>query len=88
MQQGIHPSLHPVVFIDISTKDEVVTRSTMKSNDTRDIDGVAHYVIKADITAFSHPFYTGTQKIVDSAGRVERFRNKFGNLDLNNLKRR
>ena len=88
MQQGIHPSLHPVVFIDISTRDEVVTRSTMKSNDTRDIDGVKHYVIKADITAFSHPFYTGTQKIVDSAGRVERFRNKFGNIDLNNLKRR
>ncbi len=60
----------------------------VKSKDTRDIDGVTHYVIKADITSFSHPFYTGTQKIVDSAGRVERFRNKFGNLDLNNLKRR
>ncbi len=88
MQQGIHPTLNPVVFIDISTKDEIVTRSTMKSNDTRDIDGVEHYVIKADITCFSHPFYTGTQKIVDSAGRVERFRNKFGNIDLNNLKRR
>jgi large subunit ribosomal protein L31 len=88
MQQGIHPTLNAVVYIDISTKDEIITRSTMKSNETRDIDGVEHYVIKADITSFSHPFYTGTQKIVDSAGRVERFRNKFGNLDLNNLKRR
>ncbi len=88
MQQDIHPTLNNVVFVDISTKDEIITRSTMKSNETREIDGVEHFVVKADITAFSHPFYTGTQKIVDSAGRVERFKNKFGNFDIDNIKRR
>ncbi len=88
MQEGIHPTLHPVVFVDASTNDEIVTRSTMTSANSRDIDGVSHFVIRMDISSFSHPFYTGTQKIVDSAGRVERFRNKFGNIDMNNLKRR
>lgn len=88
MQADIHPTLNPCVFVDISTKDEIITRSTMSSKETRDIDGVEHFVIKADITSFSHPFYTGTQKIVDSAGRVERFQNKFGNIDLSNFKRR
>lgn len=88
MKPDIHPPLHPVIFIDVSTGDELITRSTIKSKDTRDVDGVTHYVVRQEITSFSHPFYTGTQKIVDSAGRVERFKNKFGTIDLGNFKRR
>jgi len=88
MRPDIHPTLNPCVFIDINTGDEIITRSTKSSKETRDIDGVSHFVLKADVTAFSHPFYTGTQKIMDSAGRVERFQNKFGDIDLSNFKRR
>ena len=78
MQKEIHPEYNPVIFVDVSTGDEVVTRSTATSGETRDVDGVSHYVIKCDITAFTHPFYTGTQKLVDTAGRVERFNRKYG----------
>ncbi|MDP6503968.1 MAG: type B 50S ribosomal protein L31, partial [Planctomycetota bacterium] len=68
---------HPVVFVDISTGDEVVGRSTMKSGETREIEGVEHFVVKCDITSYSHPFYTGKQKFVDTAGRVEKFQQRY-----------
>jgi large subunit ribosomal protein L31 len=77
MKSGIHPEYNNVVFVDIATKDEVVGRSTMKSGETREIDGVEHFVIKCDITSYSHPFYTGKQKFVDRAGRVEKFQQRY-----------
>ncbi|MDP6357234.1 MAG: type B 50S ribosomal protein L31 [Planctomycetota bacterium] len=77
MKSGIHPEYHPVVFVDISTGDEVVGRSTMKSGETREIEGVEHFVVKCDITSYSHPFYTGKQKFVDTAGRVEKFQQRY-----------
>ena len=80
MKSGIHPEYHPVVFVDVSTGDEIVTRSTLTSGDTRDIDGVSHYVINCDITSFTHPFYTGKQKLLDSEGRIDRFRRKYAHL--------
>ena len=76
MKQDIHPDYHPVVFVD--GDHEIVTRSTMTSRETRDIDGVEHFVVKLDISAFSHPFYTGKQKLLDSEGRVDRFRKRYG----------
>jgi large subunit ribosomal protein L31 len=78
MQEGIHPEYYPVVFIDVSTGDEVVTKSTKKTGETKAIVGVDHYIIKCDITSFTHPYYTGTQRLVDTAGRVERFKRKYG----------
>ena len=78
MKPEIHPEYNPVVFVDVSTGDEIVTRSTATSSETRDIDGVEHYIIKCDITSFTHPYYTGTQRLVDTAGRVERFKRKYG----------
>ena len=59
---------------------KIVTRSTATSAETRDIDGVEHYIIKCDITAFTHPFFTGKQKLVDTEGRIDRFRKKYGSL--------
>jgi large subunit ribosomal protein L31 len=56
---------------------EIVTRSTMKSAETRSINGVDHFVVHVDISAHSHPFYTGKQKLVDAAGRIERFRQRY-----------
>lgn len=78
MKPDIHPDYHPVVFVD--GEHEIVSRSTMTSRETREIDGVEHYVVKVEISAFSHPFYTGKQKLVDTEGRVDRFRKRY-NLD-------
>ena len=80
MKEGIHPEYHPVVYVDVSTGDEILTRSTIKSDETREIDGVSHYVINCDITSFTHPFYTGKQKLMDTEGRIDRFRKKYGSI--------
>lgn len=77
MKKDIHPDYHPVIFVDASSGDEIITRSTMTSGEKRDIDGVEHYVVSMDITSFTHPFYTGKQMLVDSEGRIERFRRKY-----------
>ena len=75
VKADIHPDYHPVVFID--DKHELITRSTMTSSEKREIDGVEHYVVRVDISSFTHPFYTGKQRLVDTAGRVERFRQRY-----------
>jgi len=77
MKKGIHPDYHPVVFVDSATGDEILTRSTIISDEKREIEGVAYYVVYCDITSFTHPFYTGKQKLVDTAGRIEKFQKKY-----------
>ena len=69
---------HPVVFVDTGAQFEFISRSTMKSKETREIDGVEHYVIRVDISSASHPYYTGQERFLDAAGRIEKFRKKFG----------
>ena len=81
MKKDLHPDYHPVVFVDPSVAAEFVTRSTMTSKEVRNIDGVDHYVIRMEISSASHPFYTGKQRLVDTAGRVERFREKYNYKD-------
>ena len=76
MKAEIHPTLYPVFFVD--GEHEIITRSTKKSNETREINGVEHYVLPIDISSYSHPFFTGKSRLVDTEGRVERFRRKFG----------
>lgn len=76
MKEGIHPEYHPVIFKDGEW--ELITRSTLTSKDTREIDGVEHFVINIVVSAGSHPFWTGQQKLVDAAGRLERFNRKYG----------
>ncbi len=76
MKTGIHPTLHPVVFIDVSTGDKIISASTITSKETIEIDGVMHYVIKTDITSKSHPFFTGEMRFVDLKGRVDGFKKK------------
>ena len=72
MKKDIHPTSHPVVFVDTSCGAEFVTTSTMKSEETRKIDGVDHYVLNIEISSESHPFYTGKQILIDTARRVEK----------------
>lgn len=76
-KQNIHPEDFPVVFVDVSTGKEFRTRSTMKSKEKVKLDGVEYFRILRDITSDSHPAYTGQKRFVDSAGRVEKFQNKF-----------
>jgi large subunit ribosomal protein L31 len=81
MKKGTHPEYHPVVFVDPSVGAEFVTKSTMTSDEVRDIDGVKHFVVRMEISSASHPFYTGKTRFVDTAGRVERFRAKYNYKD-------
>lgn len=78
MKEGIHPQYNPVIFVDAGTGDEIFTRSTLTSKETREVNGVTYYVIGADITSYSHPHYTGKQKLMDTEGRIDRFRKKYG----------
>lgn len=75
MKAEIHPEYHPVVFVD--GESEVITRSTRTSGETRTIDGVEHYVLRVEISGFSHPFWTGKVKVLDAAGRIDRFKRKY-----------
>lgn len=78
MKKNIHPEYRPVVFRDVSCDFQFVTRSCATARDTTTIDGVEYPVVSVDISSESHPFYTGTQKLMDTEGRVERFRKKYG----------
>jgi large subunit ribosomal protein L31 len=72
-----HPALNNVCFLDIGTGKKFLTKSTMKSARTEKIDGKDYYVIVRDVTMDSHPAYTGEKRLVDTAGRVEKFTTKF-----------
>lgn len=72
-----HPVLNNVCFLDVSSGKRFLTKSTMKSSRKEVIDGVEHFVILRDVTSDSHPAYTGEKRIVDTAGRVEKFTSKF-----------
>ena len=74
MKKDIHPQLNPVVFIDTSCGVEFVTNSTLKSDKTKKINGVDHYIINVEVSSASHPLYTGEKVLVDTAGRVDKFR--------------
>lgn len=75
MKPEIHPKYMPAIFID--GEHEIITRSTISSKEKRDINGVEHNVMNVDISSYTHPFYTGKQRLVDTAGRVERFKQRF-----------
>lgn len=78
MKKGIHPEYRDVVFKDVSADFEVLTRSTVKTNDKITFQGKEYPLYKVDISSASHPFYTGTQKVLDTEGRVDRFKKKYG----------
>jgi large subunit ribosomal protein L31 len=79
MKKGIHPAYREVVFQDISTDFSFLTRSTISTKETiKWADGKEYSLVKVEVSSQSHPFYTGKQKIVDTAGRVDRFRRKYG----------
>lgn len=79
MKPDIHPNYRPVVFQDMSSGTSFITRSTIRTNDTVVWeDGETYPMYKVEISSASHPFFTGQMKIVDTAGRVERFERRYG----------
>ncbi len=83
MKPEIHPDYHDVLFVDSATGQEWVTRSTMTSGETREVDGKELPVVKLEISSASHPFWTGQAREVDSEGRVDRFRKPYGQRGKN-----
>ena len=73
MKKGIHPeNYRPVVFKDMSNGDMFLTKSTVE------FEGETYPVVKVEISSTSHPFYTGKSKLVDTAGRVDKFMSRYG----------
>ena len=80
MKKGIHPeNYRPVAFKDMSNGDTFISHSTVTTKDTVEIDGETYPLVKLDISSTSHPFYTGKSKLVDTAGRVDKFMTRYGN---------
>jgi large subunit ribosomal protein L31 len=77
MKEGIHPDYHPVLFVDSATGREWMSRSTLKSSEVRKIDGQDVPVVHLDISAESHPYWTGQQRSLDTEGRVDRFNKRY-----------
>lgn len=78
MKKGIHPEYREVVFQDMTSDFKFITRSTMSSDETITMeDGKEYPVIKVEVSSASHPFYTGKNIFVDTAGRVEKFNTRY-----------
>lgn len=78
MKENTHPNYREVVFQDMSNGFLFITRSTIQTRETIEYKGKTYPLAKIEVSSESHPFYTGQQKIVDTAGRVEKFNKKFG----------
>lgn len=79
MKAEIHPEYREVVFQDVSSDFSFKTRSTIQTRDTvKWEDGNEYPLVKVEVSSKSHPFYTGQHKIVDSGGRVDRFKQRYG----------
>ena len=78
MKAETHPNYRPVVFQDVTTDFAFLTRSTLASKETiKWEDGQEYPLIKIEVSSHSHPFYTGKQKMMDTSGRVDRFRKRY-----------
>jgi len=78
MKADLHPDYHPVIFQDMTSGKQFITRSTAKSDKTEEIDGVEHFVISMGVTSDTHPFFTGKSTFVDTEGRIDKFQKRFG----------
>jgi len=78
MKKDVHPGNYRMVaFKDMSNEDVFLTKSTANTSETIEVDGVEYPLVKLEISRTSHPFYTGKAKLVDTAGRIDKFKNKY-----------
>ncbi|AKD57087.1 type B 50S ribosomal protein L31 [Spirosoma radiotolerans] len=78
MKKGIHPDYREVVFHDLSSDYKFLTRSTVQTKDTIEYEGQTYPLVKIEVSSQSHPFYTGKNVLLDTAGRVDKFRKRYG----------
>lgn len=78
MKKDIHPVTHPVIFRDSGAGKDFFCTSTAVSDEKEVVDGVEYFVVPIEVSSASHPFYTGQENIIDSAGRVEKFTARAG----------
>lgn len=79
MKAGIHPEYRDVVFQDVTSDFKILTRSTLSSKESvKWEDGTEYPLIKVEVSSSSHPFYTGQNKLIDTSGRVDKFRKRYG----------
>ncbi|HLF31663.1 MAG TPA: type B 50S ribosomal protein L31 [Xanthomonadales bacterium] len=79
MKSGIHPTYREVVFQDLASDFAILTRSTVTTKETiKWADGKEYPLVKVEISSASHPFYTGKHKVLDSGGRVDKFKKRYG----------
>ncbi len=77
MKADIHPAYNKVIFIDTATGSEWITRSTLSSNEKREVDGEQIPVVRLEISAYSHPFWTGKMREMDADGKIDRYRRRY-----------
>ncbi len=78
MKPGIHPENYRLVaFKDMSNDDIFLTKSTVNAKETIEVEGTEYPLVKLEISRTSHPYYTGKTKLVDTAGRIDKFKNKY-----------
>ena len=81
MKTGLHPENYRLVaFKDMSNDDVFITKSAAETKETIKVDGVEYPLVKLEISRTSHPYYTGKSKLVDTAGRIDKFKNRYSNL--------
>ncbi|MBN8825798.1 MULTISPECIES: type B 50S ribosomal protein L31 [Spirosoma] len=78
MKKGIHPDYRDVVFHDLSSDYKFLTRSTVQTKDSVEFEGKTYPLVKIEVSSQSHPFYTGKNVLLDTAGRVDKFRKRYG----------
>ena len=84
MKKGIHPENYRLVaFKDMSNNDIFLAKSTAQTNETVSVEGVEYPLVKLEISRTSHPYYTGKAKLVDTAGRIDKFKKKYAKLNKN-----
>ena len=78
MKKGIHPeSYRLVAFKDMSNDDIFISKSTIETKETIDVNGIEYPLVKLEISRTSHPYYTGKSKLIDTAGRIDKFKSKY-----------
>jgi large subunit ribosomal protein L31 len=80
VKEGIHPKYQEVVIKDISSGFQMITRSTKSAKEKITVEGKEYPVIVVEVSSASHPYYTGKQILVDSAGRIDRFKSRYSEL--------
>ncbi|MBA42078.1 MAG: type B 50S ribosomal protein L31 [Flavobacteriaceae bacterium] len=82
MKKGIHPENYRLVaFKDMSNNDIFLAKSTAQTSETVSVDGVDYPLVKLEISRTSHPYYTGKAKLVDTAGRIDKFKTKYAKFN-------